>query len=139
MSETEGGTEGVTEDDGVMMSASGPVAKQGIGRGLARAQHAGDTVLPSGGRADRAREVISRPLEVTTWTGRDRGGGGGSPKKSRWHGDMRLWVQGLSRPYFHAHVSAGAQRVYGAGAVPIQASPVAFTGHGGSAERGAWR
>jgi hypothetical protein len=35
MSETEGGTEGVTEDDGVVMPASGAVAKQGIGRGLA--------------------------------------------------------------------------------------------------------
>jgi hypothetical protein len=83
---------------------------------------------------DRAREVIPRPLEVTTWTGRDHGGGGGSPKKSWRHGDMQVWVQGLSRSYFRARVSAGAQRVFGAGAVPIQASLVAFTSHGGSAE-----
>jgi hypothetical protein len=96
-------------------------------------------VLPSGGRADRAQEVIPRPMEVTTWTRRDRGGGGGSPKKSWRHGDMQVWVHGLSRSYFCACVSAGAQRVYCAGAVPIQASPVAFTGHGGSAERGARR
>jgi hypothetical protein len=46
VSEIEGGTEGVTEDDGVVMPASGAVAKQGRGRGLAGAWHAGDAVLP---------------------------------------------------------------------------------------------
>jgi hypothetical protein len=65
----------------------------------------------SGGRVDGAWEVILCPLEVTRWTGRDCDDGGGSLEKSRWCGDVRVWVQGLLRPYFHACVSAGAWRV----------------------------
>jgi hypothetical protein len=65
----------------------------------------------SAGRVDRAWEVILRPLEVTRWMGRDRGGGGGSPEKSRRRSDVRVRVQGLSWPYFRVRLSAGARQV----------------------------